>query len=94
MIQGTGTLTMGVVSYINPLINIWMLSASKYTPTQGVAQIGFVQETTSPTQSFNAVTSCGTYNYNGLNPSFNDIQNAVLFGLKADYPDMIFTIVI
>lgn len=93
MIQGNGTLTMGVVSYINPLINIWMLSPSKYQPTQGVAQIGFVQETTSTTNSFNAVTSCGTYNYDGINPSFDDVQNAVLLGLQNDYPMVTFVII-
>ena len=94
MIQANGTIldANGVSEYVNPLINIYMNSGSKFQPTIGVAQIGKIVMQ-GETESFNAVAQIGTYEYIAPNPSFEEIQNTVLAGLQADYPEVTFTII-
>ena len=94
MIQANGTIldANGVSEYVNPLINIYMNSGSKFQPTIGVAQIGKIVGE-GETESFNAVAQVGTYEYIAPNPSFEEVQNTVLAGLQADYPEVTFTIV-
>jgi len=94
MIQANGTILSsdGVSEYVNPLINIYMNSSSKFQPTIGVAQVGKIVGE-GETESFNAVAQVGTYNYILENPSFEQVQAVVLAGLQADYPTVTFTIV-
>jgi hypothetical protein len=94
MIQANGIIhdSNGVTEYANPLINIYMNSGSKFTPTLGVAQVGKIV-TQGENESFNAIASIGTYEYTLANPSFEEIQNVVLAGLQADYPEVTFTII-
>ena len=96
MIQANGIIhdSNGVTEYSNPLINVYMNSGSKFTPTLGVAQVGkLVEATEYQSASFNPVAQIGTYEYTGGNPSFEEVQNAVLAGLQADYPEVTFTII-
>jgi hypothetical protein len=96
MIQSLGIIhdSNGVTEYANPLINIYMNSGSKFTPTLGVAQVGkLVEATETQPASFNIVAQVGTYQYTLANPSFEEIQNVVLAGLQADYPEVTFTII-
>lgn len=96
MIQANGVIldSNGVSEYVNPLINVYMNSGSKFQPTIGVAQVGKVVEATDyQTASFNAVAQIGSYEYNFINPSFEDVQNLVLIGLINDYPNVEFIIV-
>ena len=94
MIQANGIIkdSNGVTEYSNPLINIYFNSSSKFQPTLGVAQVGklVVQ---GETESFNAVAQIGTYEYTLENPSFLEVQQAVLTGLEADYPQVTFLII-
>ena len=94
MIQANGIIkdSNGVTEYSNPLINVYMNSGSKFTPTLGVAQVGKIV-TQGETESFNAIASIGTYQYTLANPSFEEIQNVVLAGLQADYPEVTFSII-
>jgi hypothetical protein len=94
MIQSLGIIkdSNGVTEYANPLINVYMNSGSKFQPTLGVAQVGKIV-TQGETESFNPVAQIGTYEYTLANPSFEEIQNVVLAGLQADYPEVTFTII-
>lgn len=95
MIQATGTImdANGVSEYVNPLINIYMVSGSKFQPAQGVAQVGKVV-TQGEYEYFNGVAQIGTFNYELPNPSFEQIQETVKSGLEIAYPDCTFAIVI
>ena len=96
MIQANGIIhdSNGVTEYANPLINVYMNSSSKFTPTLGVAQVGKLTPATEyQSASFDSVAQIGTYEYTGGNPSFEEIQNVVLAGLQADYPEVTFTII-
>ena len=96
MIQANGIIhdSNGVTEYANPLINVYMNSGSKFTPTLGVAQVGKIVEATEyQSASFNPVAQIGTYQYTLANPSFEEIQAVVLTGLEADYPEVTFTII-
>ena len=94
MIQANGIIkdSNGVTEYSNPLINVYMNSGSKFVPTIGVAQVGKIV-TQGETESFNPVAQIGTYEYTLENPSFLEVQQAVLTGLKADYPQVTFSII-
>jgi hypothetical protein len=94
MIQGSGVVhdSNGVTEYANPLINIYMNSGSKFQPTLGVAQVGKIV-TQGENESFNPVAQIGTYECTLANPSFLEVQDVVLAGLKADYPEVTFTII-
>ncbi len=96
MIQGSGVVhdSNGVTEYANPLINVYMNSSSKFTPSIGVAQVGkLIPATEYQSASFNPVAQIGTYEYTLANPSFEEVQQAVLAGLQADYPEVTFTII-
>ncbi len=94
MIQANGIIhdSNGVTEYSNPLINIYMNSGSKFTPTLGVAQVGKIV-TQGENESFNPVAQIGTYEYTLENPSFLEVQQAVLTGLETDYSEVTFTII-
>jgi hypothetical protein len=94
MIQANGIIkdSNGVTEYVNPLINVYFNSSSKFEPSIGVAQVGKIV-IQGESQSFNSVASIGSYAYNFINPSFEEIQNVVLKGLEINYPTVTFTIV-
>jgi hypothetical protein len=94
MIQANGIIhdSNGVTEYSNPLINIYMNSSSMFVPTIGVAQVGKIV-TQGETESFNIVAEVGTYQCEIVNPSFLEVQQEVLAGLEADYPQVTFTII-
>jgi hypothetical protein len=94
MIQAKGTILSsdGVSEYVNPLINVYFNSSSKFQPTLGIAQVGKIV-TNNDIESFNAVAQIGTYQYINENPSFDVIQDIVLAGLILDYPSVSFEIV-
>jgi hypothetical protein len=94
MIQGSGVVhdSNGVTEYANPLINIYMNSGSKFQPTLGVAQVGKIV-TQGENESFNPVAQIGTYECTLGNPSFLEVQDVVLAGLQADYPEVTFSII-
>jgi len=96
MIQANGIIkdSNGVTEYANPLINVYMNSSSKFTPTIGVAQVGkLVAATEYQPASFSPVAQVGTYEYTLENPSFEEVQAVVLKGLQADYPEVTFSII-
>jgi hypothetical protein len=96
MIQANGIIkdSNGVTEYSNPLINVYMNSSSMFTPTLGVAQVGkIIPATETQTASFNIVAEVGTYQCEIVNPSFLEVQQEVLAGLEADYPQVTFTII-
>jgi hypothetical protein len=94
MISFLGTIVAqdGVSEYKDATINVYMNSGSKFVPTIGVAQVGKIV-TQGETESFNPVAQIGTYEYTLENPSFEEIQNVVLAGLQADYPNVTFSII-
>ncbi len=94
MIQSLGIIkdSNGVTEYSNPLINIYFNSSSKFQPTLGVAQVGKIV-TQGENESFNPVASIGTYECTLANPSFLEVQDVVLAGLQADYPEVTFSII-
>jgi hypothetical protein len=94
MIQSLGIIkdSNGVTEYSNPLINVYMNSGSKFVPTIGVAQVGKIV-TQGETESFNIVAEVGTYQCEIVNPSFLEVQQEVLAGLEADYPEVTFSII-
>ena len=94
MIQANGIIkdSNGVTEYSNPLINVYMNSGSKFVPTIGVAQVGKIV-TQGETESFNIVAEVGTYECEIVNPSFLEVQQEVLAGLEADYPEVTFSII-
>jgi len=96
MIKSTGIIpsTDGVSEYKDPIINVNMNSGSKFTPTIGEAQVGKLREATeTQNASFTPIGQVGTYEYTLPNPSFEEVQLAVLNGLKIDYPNVQFKIV-
>ena len=96
MIQSIGTILAqdGVSEYKDATINVYMNSSSKFTPTIGVAQVGKLNPATeTQPASFNIVAQVGTYEYTLENPSFEEVQNVVLAGLEADYPNVTFSII-
>jgi hypothetical protein len=96
MIKVTGIIPAqdGVSEYKDPIINVYMNSSSKFTPTLAVAQVGKLTEATeTQPASFSPVAAVGTYEYTEPNPSFEAVQLVVLAGLKKDYPTVTFEIV-
>jgi len=96
MISFLGTIVAqdGVTEYKDATINVYMNSSSKFTPTIGVGQVGkLVAATETQPASFNIVAQVGTYEYTLENPSFEEVQNVVLAGLQADYPEVTFSII-
>ena len=96
MISFLGTIVAqdGVSEYKDATINVYMNSSSKFTPSIGVAQVGkLIPATEYQSASFNPVAQIGTYEYTLANPSFEEIQNVVLAGLQADYPEVTFSII-
>jgi hypothetical protein len=94
MIQAKGIIhdSNGVTEYANPLINVYMNSSSKFTPTLGIAQVGKIV-TQGENKNFIPVAQIGAYECKLSNPLFEEVQNLVLAGLKKDYPEVKFSII-
>ena len=91
MIQAKGTIKIGIAEYTNPVINVYMASASKFVDTLGIAQIGYInQESEISKKEFIPLAIAGTYLYSNSNPSFEEVDDAVILGLEKDYPSVIF----
>jgi hypothetical protein len=90
MIQATGTITIGIANYVNPLININWASPQKYSPTYVVAQIGVVVDTIDNKKTFTDVATLEQFFYHITNPSYDTIEPLVLSDLSKIYPSVIF----
>ena len=101
MLNFTGTITSSdnsMVEYVGSkcTLNIYLVSATKFTEVLAVVQIGnIVATTTEPiTESYNAVTNLISYSYPiSTGTEFETIQNLVLADLKVSYPLNTFSIV-
>ena len=99
MIQFTGTITSSdnsMVEYVGSkcTLNIYLVSATKFTDIEAVVQIGNIVATTSEpiTESYNAVTNLISYNYPiSTGTDFETIQDLVLADLRVSYPDNTFS---
>ena len=93
MINFTGTITSSdnsMVEYVGSkcTLNIYLVSATKFTDIQAVVQIGKIVVTPEPiTESYNAVTNLISYNYPiSTGTAFETIQDLVLADLEVSYP--------
>jgi hypothetical protein len=100
MIQANGTIILndGIISVVNPLINVFTTSADKFSPTYGVAQYGRISEKSDGVKRFDTYGSLGGENAEWntgeiIDPSFTDVQLAVLNGLEERYPEVTFSII-
>ena len=98
MLNFTGTITdsnNSMVEYVGSkcTLNIYLVSATKFTEVQAVVQIGKIVVTTEPiTESFNAVTNLISYSYPiSTGTAFEVIQDLVLADLRVSYPDNTFS---
>ena len=98
MLNFTGTITdsnNSMVEYVGSkcTLNIYLVSATKFTEVQAVVQIGKIVATTEPiTESFNAVTNLISYSYPiSTGTAFETIQDLVLADLRVSYPDNTFS---
>ena len=98
MLQFTGTITSSdnsMVEYVGSkcTLNIYLVSATKFSEIQAVVQIGNIT-VNDETESYNAVTNLISYCYPiSTGTEFETIQNLVLADLKVLYPLNTFSIV-
>ena len=98
MIIFTGTITSSdnsMVEYVGSkcTLNIYLVSATKFTEVQAVVQIGNIT-VSDETESYNAVTNLISYSYPiSTGTEFETIQNLVLADLRVSYPLNTFSIV-
>ena len=91
MIQFTGTITSSdnsMIEYVGSkcTLNIYLVSATKFTEVQAVVQIGNIT-VNDETESYNAVTNLISYNYPiSTGTAFETIQDLVLADLRVSYP--------
>ena len=100
MIQFTGTIPSSdnsMVEYVGSkcTLNIYLVSATKFTDIQAVVQIGnIVVNEETETSTFNAVTNLTSYSYPvATGTAFEVIQDLVLTDLEVSYPLNTFSIV-
>ena len=98
MIIFTGTITSSdnsMVEYVGSkcTLNIYLVSATKFTEVQAVVQIGNIT-VSDETESYNAVKNLISYSYPiSTGTEFETIQNLVLADLRVSYPLNTFSIV-
>jgi hypothetical protein len=94
MIQATGTITMsdGVTSFINPLLNIYHNNPTKGRPQTLAAQIAVVK-TVEGQPVINTVMDVLLCEYNVSNPNFEDAQLYLKGQLETAFPTVTFEIV-
>jgi hypothetical protein len=95
MIQTIGILkTSEGVTFENPLININLISASKFNPVKAELFIGQIKENIEPDdttiQYFYSTYELITFNYNTPNTDFLYIQNLVVDDLQLLFKDCTF----
>jgi hypothetical protein len=98
MIQVTGNLkTIDGLTFTNPLININLISSSKFQPVKANLFIGTIETAIEPDDTtsdyFKSVYELFTANYNTNNTDFLFIQNLVIIDLEAMHPDCTFEVV-
>lgn len=94
MIKATGLIpsTNGIAEFKNPIINVYVSTVNKYSPTTAVAQVG--KETLHDNQQvFEAVENICTSEYQIKNPSFEAVQALLLADLQAKFPKVIFEVI-
>ena len=98
MINFTGTITSSdnsMVEYVGSkcTLNIYLVSATKFSEVQAVVQIGNIT-VSDETESYNAVTNLISYSYPiSTGTAFETIQDLVLADLRVSYPLNNFSIV-
>ena len=98
MLNFTGTITRSdnsMVEYVGSkcTLNIYLVSATKFTEVLAVVQIGNIT-VSDETESYNAVTNLISYSYPiSTGTEFETIQGLVLADLKVSYPLNTFSIV-
>ena len=98
MIQFTGTIPSSdnsMVEYVGSkcTLNIYLVSATKFTEVLAVVQIGNIA-VNEETESYNAVTNLISYSYPvATGTAFEVIQDLVLTDLEVSYPLNTFSIV-
>ena len=98
MLNFTGTITSSdnsMVEYVGSkcTLNIYLVSATKFTEVLAVVQIGNIA-VSDETESYNAVTNLISYSYPiSTGTEFETIQGLVLADLKVSYPLNTFSIV-
>ena len=96
MINFTGTITSSdnsMVEYVGSkcTLNIYLVSATKFSEIQAVVQIGNIV-VNDETESYNAVTNLISYSYPiSTGTAFEVIQDLVLADLRVSYPDNTFS---
>jgi hypothetical protein len=98
MIQVTGNLkTIDGLNFTDPLININLISPSKFQPVKANLFIGTIEQGQNPDDTtsdyFKSVYELFTYNYYTNNTDFLYIQNLVILDLELMHPDCTFEIV-
>lgn len=94
MIKVTGTINSknGVAQYVNPILNIYMASPSKYSKTMAFAQVGKLENEGEPNENFTPVEEIFRNEYELKNPTFDNVQALLQADLEAAYPNLTFEI--
>ena len=95
MIQTIGNLkTSDGLIFENPLININLISSSKFSPVKAQLFIGYIAEGINPddttTEYFYSTYELITFNYDTPNTDFLYIQNLVVEDLELLFKDCTF----
>jgi len=98
MIQVKGSLkTIDGLTFTNPLININLISPSKFQPVKANLFIGTIEQGQNPNNTtsdyFKSTYELCTFNYITNNTDFLYIQNLVIIDLKAMHPKCTFEVV-
>ena len=95
MIQATGAIPCnnGIANFTNPVINVYLNTPNKYSPTIAVAQVGKIINRSETNESFEVVEEICTSKFEIKNPSFEAVQNLLLTDLQAKYPTVTFEVI-
>jgi hypothetical protein len=95
MIQATGTVpsSNGIASYTNPLINVYLHTSSKFSPTIAVAQVGRITGQGEENENFEPVEQICTSAFDLKNPNFEAVQALLLADLQAKFPTVTFEVI-
>jgi hypothetical protein len=94
MIQATGIISKmdNKIQYVNPLINIKMISDNKFSKTKAFIETGTIVEY-NKIKMFKSLNIMDIFSFDIKNPSFNEIQELVKAKLKELYPEVAFDII-
>ena len=95
MIQATGAIPCnnGIANFTNPVINVYLNTPNKYSPTIAVAQVGKIINKGETNESFEVVEEICTSKFEIKNPSFEQVQNLLLVDLQTKYPTVTFEVI-